>query len=296
MLEGRLGLETARVPHIDRHGLMSLEWGNLYVDAGTLRFTAATSDTLEAGDYAIPFQGLSIILLGPGCTVSHDAMRLLARHGTGLICIGKDGVKYYASMPFGPNDSTLARRQARFWADKKGMRLVIAKKMFSMRFGEDVSSQSIEQLRGIEGHRARTMYEITARQFGIPWKGRRYDRANPEDADLPNQAINHASTFCEAAAMIAVTATGTIPSLGFIHQDPSISFVLDISDLFRTKFIIDIAFTATQKFLKQKKKRFSIEQITRRIAGMKFRREKLIPSMIDSIKEVLKEDDNSGNT
>lgn len=29
MLKGRLGLESARIPHRDRHGLMWLERGNL---------------------------------------------------------------------------------------------------------------------------------------------------------------------------------------------------------------------------------------------------------------------------
>ena len=38
MLRGRLGLETARVPHTDRHGLQWLSRGALTVRDGTLRF------------------------------------------------------------------------------------------------------------------------------------------------------------------------------------------------------------------------------------------------------------------
>ncbi len=41
VLLGRLGLETARIPHVDRHGLVWLERGRLYVEDGTLRFEAA---------------------------------------------------------------------------------------------------------------------------------------------------------------------------------------------------------------------------------------------------------------
>ncbi len=82
MLKGRLGLETARVPHADRHGLLWLARGNLKAEDGTLRFITAGGAGWDAGDYAIPFQTVSMVLLGPGTTVSHDALRLLARHGT----------------------------------------------------------------------------------------------------------------------------------------------------------------------------------------------------------------------
>ena len=80
MLKGRLGLETARVPHVDRHGCIWLRRGALTVEAGTLRFSTWGTDALGPGDYGIPFQTVSAIFLEPGSTVSHDALRLLARH------------------------------------------------------------------------------------------------------------------------------------------------------------------------------------------------------------------------
>lgn len=51
----RLGLAKSRIPHADRHGLLWLSHGNLYVASGTLKFLAAESDESEAGDYAIPY-------------------------------------------------------------------------------------------------------------------------------------------------------------------------------------------------------------------------------------------------
>jgi len=78
MLRGRLGLETARVPHADRHGLLWLSRGALTVRDGTLRFERKEPQDhdsgLSPGDYGIPFQAISLILLGPGSTVSHDAL------------------------------------------------------------------------------------------------------------------------------------------------------------------------------------------------------------------------------
>ena len=61
-----------------------------------------------------------------------------------------------------------------------------------------------------------------------PWRARRYDRTNPTAADIPNQAINHASVAVTSAAVIAVTYVGAIPQLGFIHEHSSEAFALDV--------------------------------------------------------------------
>ena len=83
---GRLGLKTARVPHADRHGLLWLGRGKLTVQAGTLRFATAGYEGLAAGEYDIPYQNVSCVMLGPGCSMTHDVMRLCARHGTSHGC------------------------------------------------------------------------------------------------------------------------------------------------------------------------------------------------------------------
>ena len=140
MLRGRLGLETARIPHADRHGLLWLSRGALTVRDGTLRFERNaepdSGSSLDSGDYGIPFQSLSMILLGPGSTVSHDALRLMARHGTALVAVGEDGVRCYTAPPLMPDTSDTARRQMRAWADADGGRITIAKKMYALRLGE----------------------------------------------------------------------------------------------------------------------------------------------------------------
>ncbi len=284
MLRGRLGLETARVAHADRHGIILLDRGNLVVEDGCLRFSTA-GGSLEPGDYQIPHQTLSAILLGPGSTVSHDALRLLARHGTGLAAVGTDGVRCYTAPPLGPDRSDWARQQARLWSDEK-QRLQIARQMYAWRLGEVLPHRSIEVLRGIEGSRMKESYRLVARRFDVGWHGRRYDRQNPDATDPPNQAINHAATAVESAAAIAVACTSTLPQLGFIHEDSDQSFVLDIADLYRTSVTLPIAF-ASAKELKTNHGD-TLDRIVRRRASRAFRKEKLIPKMIDRIKELFR--------
>ena len=289
MLKGRLGLETARIPHSDRHGLLWLARGALAVRDGTLEFATVGEGDLSAGVYAIPFQGVSMLLLGPGTTVSHDALRLCARHGTALAAVGQDGVRAYTAPPVMPDRSGLARRQARVWADAEESRMAVARRMYAWRLGEILPHRDIAVLRGIEGARVKQSYRLQAQRFGIDWKGRRYDRSDPQSSDAPNQAINHAASAIEAAAAIAVTATATIPQLGFIHEDSGQSFVLDIADLFRDRITVPVAFRAVQAWHKDPDQ--PLERLVRREAARALRAEQVIAGMIDRIKELFDDAD-----
>lgn len=284
MLKGRLGLETARVPHADRHGLLWLERGELCVIDGCLHFLAGKESLTPYVDQ-IPHQAVSMILLGPGSSVTHDALRLLARHGTLLAAVGVDGVRSYTAPPLLPDRSDIARRQAELWGNPR-RRIAVARRMYALRLGEVLPHRDLDTLRGIEGSRVKTLYRLTAERYGIKWDGRHYDRSDPESADVPNQAINHAATAVQAAAAIAVQSLAAIPQLGFIHEDSGQSFVLDIADLFRDAYTLPIAFSAARKALDGSPE--SIDRLVRREAAGVFRRQSVIPAMIDSIKTVLR--------
>jgi CRISP-associated protein Cas1 len=287
VLKGRLGLETARVPHADRHGLLWFSRGKLSVEDGTLHFTTIGGGDLPAGDYAVPFQSVSCFVCGPGTSVTHDTLRVLARHGTGLLFTGEDGVRLYASMPFGPDDSAIARNQVRLWGDPE-TRSYVVRRMYSIRLGEVFPDAQIEVLRGMEGVRMKATYRRLAEQYGISWTARRYDRQDPEAADIPNQAINHAATAVEAAAMVATAVVGAIPQLGFIHEDSGVSFCLDIADLFRDSITLPVAFGAARDY--ERNRDGTIERAVRKLAGRTFRKEQVIPAMIDRIKELITDD------
>ncbi len=282
MLPGRLGLEGARIAQNDRHGVIWLGRGRLTVEDGTLKFITAGDGNLDAGAYSIPYQGLSCIVAEPGTTISHDVFRVLARHGTGLVAAGTAGVRFYASMPFGPLDSKRARRQARLWSDPES-RILIARRMYAIRLGELFPHASLDALRGMEGARVKSTYKLLAREHGIRWSGRRYDRSDPTKTDPVNEAINHASAAMNAAAMVATAVAGCIPQLGFIHEDSGISFPLDIADMNRHDVTVPAAFRAVKKTQRGQ----TLEAAVRREIGMTIRREKVVAKMIDRIKELI---------
>lgn len=290
MLKGRLGLEAVRVPHADRHGLLWLDRGELCVIDGCLHFMRGNNSLMPQIDQ-IPHQSVSMILLGPGSSVTHDALRLLAHHGTLLAAVGVDGVRSYTAPPLMPDRSDVARRQAELWGNPR-RRISVARHMYTLRLGETFPHRDLDTLRGIEGSRVKVMYKLIAEQYGIKWNGRHYDRANPTAADIPNQALNHASTAVQAAAAIAVQSLAALPPLGFIHEDSGQSFVLDIADLFREAVMLQIAFSAVKQV--DKGSVDTIDRLVRREAAKVFRQQQVIPSMIDKIKEVLRMEELNG--
>lgn len=286
MLKGRLGLETARIPHVDRHGLLWLSRGELCVIDGCLHFMRG-KDSLTPATDQVPHQTVSMILLGPGSSVTHDALRLLARHGTLLAAVGEDGVRSYTAPPLLPDRSDVARRQAELWGNPR-RRISVARHMYALRLGEVLPHRDLDTLRGIEGARVKNFYKLMADKHGIRWKGRNYDRADPNAADVPNQAINHAATAVQAAAAIAVQSLAALPPLGFIHEDSGQSFVLDIADLFRDTVTLQIAFVAAKR---AEQVNDTVDRLVRREAATVFRRQQVINAMIDRIKQVLRMDE-----
>ena len=121
----------------------------------------------------------------------------------------------------------------------------------------------------------------------MPWHGRRYDRSDPLTADIPNQAINHASVAVTSAAVIAVIALGAIPQLGFIHEHSGDAFALDVADLFRDSILLPAALKSAKAVIEDPT--LDIERHTRRTTGEMLRTEDVIPKMIDRIKSIFED-------
>jgi CRISPR-associated protein Cas1 len=134
----------------------------------------------------------------------------------------------------------------------------------------------------------RETYKLLAQRFHISWRGRLYDRQNPDRNDEPNMAINHAAAAVQAAAMVAVAVSGALPQLGFIHEDSGRAFSLDIADLHRDEVTLPVAFSAVHE---SHKHQVPLERVVRKKAGKVLRERKIIPKMIDQIKELLDADD-----
>ena len=112
-----------------------------------------------------------------------------------------------------------------------------------MRFpGEDVSNYTMQQLRGREGARIRTLYRRLSKQYDVPWDGREYNPDDFLDASPINQALSAAHACLYGVVHSVIVALGCSPALGFVHVGHERSFVYDIADLYKAEVTIPIAF------------------------------------------------------
>jgi CRISPR-associated protein Cas1 len=121
-----------------------------------------------------------------------------------------------------------------------------------MRFpGEDVSTFTIQQLRGREGARVRSIYRNLSKETGVVWNGREYDPNDYESGTLINKSLSAAHACLYGIVHSVIVALGCSPGLGFIHSGHERSFVYDIADLYKAVITIPVAFqtvaNATEK-------------------------------------------------
>ena len=215
----------------------------LYLERCTLgRQDGAITVTDESGIVHIPAAAISVLLLGPGTRVTHRAMELMGDAGVGAVWVGEHGVRYYAHGRPLTTRTRLLLRQAELVSNER-MHLAVVRKMYQMRFPEeDVSHLTMQQLRGREGSRVRSLYRRMSRETGVPWNGRLYRPEDFASGDLVNQALSagHACLYGLAHAVIA--ALGCAPGLGFVHVGHECSFAYDIADLYKAEVTIPIAF------------------------------------------------------
>lgn len=202
----------------------------------------AITATDKRGTVHIPAATVGALLLGPGTTVSQQAMVLLADSGATAVWVGEHGVRYYAHGRPLAQSTRLLHQQAALVSNRR-TRLAVARRMYALRFpGENTDSLTMQQLRGREGARVRRLYHQHAQRTGIEWTRRDYDTADFDAATPVNQALSAANTSLYGVVHAAIVALGCSPRLGFVHTGHAKSFVYDIADLYKADITIPIAF------------------------------------------------------
>lgn len=206
------------------------------------RDSNAITATNERGTVHVPAAAIGCVLLGPGTTVTQQAMLLMADSGTSAVWVGEHGVRYYAhGQPLGRNTKLLQAQAAA--VSNPRSRLAVARAMYERRFpGEDVSGMTMQQLRGREGARVRSLYREHSGRTGVSWHGRQYDASDFSAGDVVNQALSAANSALYGVVHAVIVGLGCAPGLGFVHTGHHRSFVYDVADLYKAALTIPLAF------------------------------------------------------
>ncbi|GAA5533406.1 type I-E CRISPR-associated endonuclease Cas1e [Deinococcus aluminii] len=194
------------------------------------------------GMVTLPVASLSVLLLGPGCSVSHEAVKALSNTGCSLLWVGEGGVRLYASGLGETRSAVRLHRQARLWANTQS-RLRVVRQMYAMRFPEGLpEGLTLQQIRGREGARVRDAYARYSKAHGVKWDTRQYKMQDWDRATPLNKAVSAGNTCLYGLAHAAILATGYSPALGFVHTGKMLSFVYDVADLYKVEVVLPVAF------------------------------------------------------
>ncbi|AUI88995.1 subtype I-E CRISPR-associated endonuclease Cas1 (plasmid) [Vibrio azureus] len=249
MTLSRLFVKVTRetLPQIkDKFPFIYLERGRLEIDDSSLKWLDADGNIVR-----LPVATINTILLGPGTSLTHEAVKTAAAANCAICWVGEDSLLFYAAG-FVPTATTRNLKKQIKLASGRNTSIEVARKMFKKRFpNDDLSGKSLKEMMGIEGSRVRQLYEMKAKDYGVGWKGRQFTPGKFQMSDMTNRILTSTNAALYGILCSSIHAMGYSPHIGFIHSGSPMPFVYDIADLYKEELTIDLAFSLTRKMAGQ---------------------------------------------
>ena len=224
----------------DKYPFIYLERGRLEIDDSSVKWIDS-----ECNIVRLPIATLNCLLLGPGTTITHEAIKVISAANCSVCWVGEDSLFFYASGQSPTANTRNFRKQMLLAADGKKS-LEVARRMFARRFPKaDLANKNLNEMMGMEGYRVRAFYEQKAKEYQVGWKGRCFDPGKFELSDITNQILSAANAALYGILSSAIHSMGYSPHIGFIHSGSPLPFVYDLADLYKEELCIDLAFAIT---------------------------------------------------
>lgn len=276
----RLFIKVTRdnLPQIkDRYPYIYLEHGRLEVDDSSIKWIDA-----QGGVVRIPAALLQCLLLGPGTSVTHEAVKVLAAAKCAVMWVGEDSLLYYANGITPTADTRNMLRQIKAAADPV-LSLDVARRMFARRFpGVDLRARTLPEMMGMEGVRVRNLYRQKAEQYGLRWEGRRFIPGQFSASDTVNRILTACNAALYGILNSIVHSAGFSPYIGFIHSGSPLPFIYDMADLYKADLCVDLAFRLTSDLNGQYDRSAVSEAFRHRVIELK-----ILERGVDDINEMI---------
>ena len=221
----------------------------------------------------LPTASIAAVLLGPGTSITQPAAAQILRDGGVVVLSGQSGALFHGAVAHSSLTTKWLHLQAKRWADDQ-QREETARRLYKLRFTDQslADGKTIDQLRGMEGHRVKNAYRSMSQRYGIPFR-RAYNPQNFDDSDPVNQALTVANHILYGVAHSVIVALGASPALGFIHTGSQYSFVYDLADLYKLETSVPLAFASASEddpptaVRRSMRREFRMLKLTRRIVA-----------------------------
>ncbi|EWH00585.1 type I-E CRISPR-associated endonuclease Cas1e [Halomonas sp. BC04] len=247
----------------DKYPFIYLERGRLEIDDSSVKWIDSEGQVIP-----LPVATLNTLLLGPGTTVTHDAIKTAAAANCAISWVGEDSLLFYAAGFVTTADTRNLKRQILLASDKEKA-LDVARAMFRRRFPDaDLKDKSLKVMTGMEGHRVRTLYREKAEQYQVGWKGRQFTPGKFELSDTVNRILTATNAALYGILCSALHSMGYSPHIGFIHSGSPLPMVYDLADLYKEHLSVDLAFAMTKEMAGRYDKHQVSAEFRRRVIAM----------------------------
>ncbi len=225
----------------DKYPFLYLERGRLEIDDSSIKWIDSENNVVP-----LPVATLNTLLLGPGTSITHDAVKTCAAANCSVCWVGEDTLLFYAAGFLPTADTRNLKKQLELSSHPEKS-LAVARRMYAYRFPDaDLEGKSLKEMMGMEGHRVRALYQAKAKEYQVGWKGRQFVPGKFETSDVTNQVLTASNAALYGILCSAVHSMGYSPHIGFIHSGSPLPFVYDLADLYKEHLCIDLAFALTR--------------------------------------------------
>lgn len=226
----------------DKYPFLYLERGRLEIDDSSIKWIDAQGQVIP-----LPVATLNTLLLGPGTSITHEAVKVAAAANCSISWVGEDSLLFYAAGFLPTADTRNLKRQIALAADPRKA-LNVARNLFQQRFPDaELENKSLKEMMGMEGHRVKALYREKAESYQVGWKGRQFTPGKFELSDITNQILTAANAALYGILCSVVHSMGYSPHIGFIHSGSPLPFIYDLADLYKETLCIDLAFSLTRE-------------------------------------------------
>ncbi|MDY3128293.1 MAG: type I-E CRISPR-associated endonuclease Cas1e [Corynebacterium sp.] len=259
----------------DRVSFLYLERCSIRQDkTGVVAYSQVDGEALTQR-IQIPVGGISLLMLGPGTSISSAAATSCARSGATVMFTGGGGVPSYTHATPLTSSARWAIAQAHLVANEAHQRKAAVKLYRRQLALDDLDdSVSISVMRGMEGRVMKQTYQSLAKKHGI-----KNFRRNTAADDPINQGLNLANSMLYGCAASASTALSLNPALGIIHRGNSRALLFDLADLYKPILTMPLAFACADKE--------EPSEALRKELRREIHRRRLLKDMIQVLMEIL---------
>jgi CRISPR-associated protein Cas1 len=259
-----------------RGHLYVLERARIYQRDGRVEY--AVDEGREPRSFNVPIANTSFLLIGPGSSITTEAVRLLKQEGVCIGFCGSGGTPLLsADDPYPdflcPADEYRDPRPLRRWMDiatNSDRRVTAGRILLNYRL-ENIETLwpalptipqffvpeaqfadlrrrlarigSTEELLGLEGRLARELYKACAKPTGFADFKREPGRPRPREPIDPNALLDHGNYVAYGLASVVCWALGLPASLAVIHgQTRRGGLVFDVADVVKDAIVLPLAF------------------------------------------------------